>query len=200
MKNHAPLIALGVAVLALLGIGFLSTSSQKGTPPPAETPTVSEEGEKENVEGTIPAVSGEVPNNVPTGGDSVITGYTVWKTYAPKDWGITFRINDEWELYTNDVSKDGTLEQVSFDAGTFTVLVAEDNDIAEPSRLTPKTYTRVIAGQDIEVREYGNPNETYAYYLFFTITLENDAYNFSIKNRVKDKTEVDDFLSRVTLK
>lgn len=197
LKNHTLLIALAAAIGILAIIGVISSRPSEGTPTPQEeAPAALPESVEEKEGGGTKAPS--APTNATPPG--AITSYTVWKTFVQDDWGISFKVVDSWELSTNDAVKDGEINQVSIDAGAFTALITEDVNIAEPARVSSRTYERTIAGREIEVREYTNPNDSYAYYLFFTISVGNDDYRFSIKSIESDRTKVDSFLSRISIK
>jgi hypothetical protein len=91
------------------------------------------------------------------------------------------------------------LEQVKIEGGAFTILVQEDKPIAKPSLLTAKTYQKTIAGQSVEVTEYENPNDTYAYYLYFTLSDGNDDFFFSVRSKSEDREDTDDFIERLSM-
>ncbi len=106
----------------------------------------------------------------------------------------------DWKFGYATSTKNGKVSQVSFAGEEATVLVSKDMPIAEPSRLEYATHVETIAGQEVSVHEYTNPNEQYAFYEYFALTAGNDTYYFSIKSTSKVKAPTDAFIDRITLK
>lgn len=128
-----------------------------------------------------------------------VKSQTVLKTYTNPSWNVAFTYMPEWKQdnVTNDT---GEVTQVRLASDTGTYLISKDTSIAQPSLLKYTTSTRTIAGQSVEVRTYKNPNDTYAYYLYFTVVAGKDDYHFSIKSYESSKTETDTFIERIKVK
>jgi|GEM_PF-4299343 len=191
-QNYIPYLVL--ALLVALGAYLLFTDRTEA-PTPSEEVTTEEAVEQQSTEETPtpPVVSGGI--SLPEG--VKIISQTAWATFTDPRWSLSFKYQQGWKA--SKIEEGSTLTGMSVVASAFTILMQEDKPIGEPALLTPKKSTQTIAGQSVEVREYVKPNETYAYYLYFTLTDGNDDYNVSIRSKSEDRKEVDAFIERLSM-
>jgi hypothetical protein len=202
LKKHLPYIVLGLLILIgayLLLTDTVDVSIEKTTS--SESATTTEDTNGESVPtpsggGTGLSVSSDGSISVPPGLN--IVKQTAWATFTDPDWALSFKYQKGWEVTKAD-GKDGTLAQASIATPAFTILIQEDMDIAEPAIIEPRVSTETIAGQRVEVHEYLEPREGYAYYLYFTLSDGNDDFNFSIRAKTDEREEVNDFIERLSM-
>ena len=198
MKNNIPFIIVAFIVVIIAAVWF----SQKSDFPalvediPSATPDTPTIVEKE-------APTAPLPTNT-SGNSGLLPGVsvanqTLWNVFMNERWDITFRYKPEWEIGLTK-SENGAVDQVSFLNDEASILLSRKMSIAEPSLLTYKTYTRMVAGQKVEVHEYTQPNEPYLYYLYFTLTADRTDYSVSIKSLVSSKKHADDFIEGIKVK
>ncbi|MCI0597737.1 hypothetical protein L0Y34_01550 [Candidatus Parcubacteria bacterium] len=191
MKEHLPLILVALLVLAALVLWLL-------IPSPAASPT---DGLPSGTT-TVPALPEEEAASVPkapaSGGIGIVKQTTL-QVFSHESWAIELRSDLAWKMSVETSAAEEVI-RVSYTGTDTNVIVSKDMPIGEPANLSPETYTRSIAGQEVEVHEYTKPNEKYAYYLFFTLRAGGDDYAFSIRSFVESKEPADDFIDRITVK
>lgn len=194
MKERIPLIILTLIIIAgalWLFVKPLPILAPADKAPVATTTDIAQKGADE------PVVAAPAPG-VPSG--LQVTKQTIWLPYMNSAWELGFRYQSEWEVSEGVPDENGEITQVSISTPEATMLLTKEVPIIEPARLEANIYTRTIADQEVEVRKYTKPNDTYAYYLYFTIVLGNDDYHVSIKSYNADTKPVDDFISRIVIK
>lgn len=195
MKKKIPLFILALVVIA--GAAWLLSRPSPSLAPSDGIPTATTTVLTQEGTGS-PSVATPVPPGLPSGAQ--VVKQTIWQPYSNSAWELGFRYQSEWEVSEGVPDEDGDITQVSVSTPDAAMLLTKELPIAEPSRLEVKTYMRTVANQEVEVHEYTKPNDTYAYYLYFTITLGNDEYYVSIKSYGAATKPVDDFISRIVVK
>lgn len=197
MKNNMPLIIL--AFVVVIGGALWFSQKSMAPAPTTHTPVVAT--------GTSPLGTGEpaVPLAPPAlPGPTLppgiqITGQTIWNIFTNDRWDISFRFKPEWKRELTK-SETGAVDQVNISNDDAFIFLSRKINVAEPSLIQYKTYTRTVAGQRVEVHEYTKPNETYAYYLYLTLIADGTNYYVSIKSFTPSKKHADEFLEGIRLK
>lgn len=183
MKKYG-IVLIGLLVIGIGVFAFTKTGKAPETPAPSEgaTTTPSQAGPTQGA--SAPAV--------PQPHDPSV-GLSAQAKVDNPDWKISLKFDPAWTVS----ALAGTLFITS---STATFTVNEDTPISEPELVTFSTENRTIAGQPVQVRVYKNPNETYALYEFFELTLGNDTYYFKAKTTETGDADLPEFYAGISVK
>lgn len=178
MKKFAPVLA----VLGVILIGIVLFSLMKGTavaPEPAQ----------------VQATTTEATSSATSAGSSMGLGglpvKRIVKAYANPSWDIRLRYDPEWSLSANG-------DTISISSISASFLVSKGQSIALPARLKSTTTTRTILGAPVEVTRFENPNETYAFYEYFTLRVNKTDYYFKVSSIIDPNPKVEEFIGNIT--
>lgn len=179
MKKFAPVFAVVGAII----IGVVVFSLIRGT---VEAPEGSEAG----------ATTTDVMATSSTSGSSLGVGLPanitkVVKVYANPSWDIRLRYDPEWSLNQNG-------EVVSINSVSANFMVSKEQPIAEPARVEKTETTRTILGEAVEVTRFEKPNDSYAFYEYFTLRVDGNEYYFKISSIIDPNPKVEEFIKNIS--
>lgn len=200
MKNNLPLIILAFVVVIGAALWFSRTPAPTA---PVAVPTIGTTTETSSNAPVTTAQGGTGATPAapakPTTGGIQVGAAQIWKAYRNPDWDIVFDYNTEWNSEAVRSEDGKRIDQIAFSGKEGNIRVSREIPIANPAGLTYETSTRTIAGKEVNVREYKNPNEIYEYYLSFTLPVGNKDYYVSISSFEPSKKFADVFIKSIEL-
>jgi|GEM_PF-1246197 len=181
MNKYAPaLITIGVIIIAISAFMLMRSTAQAPMP----------EGETATTTSATTTSGSSTGSPLSVGAPGSIK--KVLKVYANPSWDIRLRFDPEWKM-----TSDETL--VSVDSVSASFMVSKEQPIAKPARLKETTATRTILGEDVEVTRFETPNETYAFYEYFTLRVNKTEYYFRIASIIDPNPKVEEFIRNIAV-
>lgn len=180
LKKFGPALVV-VAILAAFGIFFISGGTTKA--PVVELPSATS---------TEPAAKAPAPAPATPGGAKP-SGLVASQVATYPGWDINLRFDLSWTVREQS-------GLVTVDAPTTTFLIQRNRPIAEPEMVEMKTETRVLDGRMTLTHHFPNPNESYAFYEYFSLQVGDNVYYFKAKSETKSDAELKAFLEGIKVK
>ncbi|MEJ0054031.1 MAG: hypothetical protein WDN10_04930 [bacterium] len=190
-----PTIVVPIAVLGVLiviGAAALIFIPAAHAPVPEAATTTSAAGTATST--PLPAAQAPAPM-VPLKATNV-SNETVWREFTGLGWTLPFSFQPSWAVAA-DKNQNSMVTQVRLAASDTSILISKNQRIGMPSKVAFSTSTRSIAGQNVTVTRFDNPNPKYAYYLYFDVPVGTDTYYFSLDSATTSMKVANDFISLI---
>jgi hypothetical protein len=125
-------------------------------------------------------------------------------SFMSPEWSLKFTLRPEWNvnqiLNGNVLQGTGSLHQMIISGSKTVIFVSQNEAIGLSNDLVSTSATRMIAGQNVEVKTYLKPSAQFAFYQLFTIKESDASYSFLIKSADADMAVANKFINSISKK